>query len=234
MYTEARKGPIRPMQSYLPSSSNGLSQQARRIATMAILLFALSGLISGFAVGAFVKPKLGSWTPNAGNGNTAVSQKNTTRTPVSTVRPINLGYPVVSSVKFLEKTDSTTYSLSAYAVDQSIDKGHGKPVHAAGITCKLWLEHIPDSGTVSPDQSKIKSMSLQQPLTPDELVGVLNFDENTPQVQPTDSNGHVTWRYTISNQVTSGNYYLVILMDWQGKHYNWSWVEIKIKSDSNS
>lgn len=222
------------MQSISRTGSGGLSQQARRIATMAIVLFALSGLISGFAVGAFVKPKLGNTAQNTGNGNTTVAQKTKTSIPITTLHPIYLGYPVIDSVKYLEKPTTTVYTLSAYAVDQSIDKGHGKPVHASSITCKLWLQHIPDGHKVNPDQDKLVSMNLQVPLTAEDIPGALNFDPNTPQIHNTDASGRVTWNYTISGGITSGDYYLVVLMDWQGKHYNWSWVEIKIKSDANN
>ncbi|HEY6542239.1 MAG TPA: hypothetical protein VIZ18_14950, partial [Ktedonobacteraceae bacterium] len=58
------------MQTLSSRRSSGLNPQSRKIAVFAILLFALSGLISGFAVGAFVRPKIGG-TGNTGSNNNA-------------------------------------------------------------------------------------------------------------------------------------------------------------------
>jgi hypothetical protein len=45
------------MQTLSSQYPHNINQQTRKIAVVAIILFAISGLISGFAVGAFVHPK---------------------------------------------------------------------------------------------------------------------------------------------------------------------------------
>jgi hypothetical protein len=216
------------MQAASRPHSSGLSSQSRRVAIFAILLFGLSGLISGFAMGAFVRPKIPGITTSIGSGTTpAVSQSTSTKTTTQ-MRPINIGYPVVDQMAGVETANGTTlYTLSAHAVDTSIDAGHGKPLHAAGITGKLWIERIPGDGNVNLPLAKITTMNLQQPLTHEEIPNGLSF--TTPQIQQTNSNGQVIWRYTVATNVHSGMYYLVELFDWQGKHYNWAWQVIRVK-----
>jgi len=74
------------MQTLYRKNPTKLSSQTRKIATGAILLFALSGLISGFAVGAFVhlKPATGT-AHDTGSGTKPIVQN--TRTPIITRTP---------------------------------------------------------------------------------------------------------------------------------------------------
>jgi hypothetical protein len=209
------------------STLTGLSLQSRTVAFTAIVLFALSGLISGFAVGAFVHPNFALPTHDTGS-HTAV-QNNQAQTPVSTEHPIPLGFPVIDQSSNVEIADGTTlYTLSAYAVDQSIDKAHGKPVHQPGMTCRLWL--IPMSaGSPSIPLDRLKSPdTLQSSPLPGEVQGLM-FDPTTAQTQPCNANGQGIWKYRLDPSVIPGTYYLVVLTDWQGTHYNWSWITVTIK-----
>lgn len=210
--------------------SNTLSSQTRTIAIIAMLLFALSGLISGFAVGAFLKPKIKIGPlSNSFRTENPIVQKNGTPKPTTSSHPIKLGWPVIDQVSDPERADgSTTYTFSAHAVDQSIDAGHGQPVHSSGITCKLWLMPISDSPSNIPQSNFQNSSTVPNPVT-GELVGTLNFDPSTPQTQSCNADGQGTWRYTVSRSLDPGRYYLVVLTDWAGEHYNWSWIGIKIK-----
>src|SRR5260370_169118 len=123
------------MQTFSHQHPNTLDQQSRRIAVIAILLFAFSGLISGFAVGAFVRPNLGAGT---------TSHTGSARTPVP------------------------------------------------------------------------------------QITNALNFAPGVSQIQPTDANGQVMWNYTVGTFVDPGTYYLVVLMDWQGQSFDWSWRLVAI------
>ena len=215
------------MQTYTGRNSGSINKQTRRIAIFAVLLFGLSGLISGFAVGAFVRPKFPVGTTN--NGAPPVSQSTSTKT-TSQTNPIPLGWPVIDTITNSEiANDTTSYTLSAHAVDTSIDSGHGKPLHATGITCKLWIEHIPGNGKVELPSTKLVRMDLQQPLTPYEIASGLTFSSSTPQIQQTNANGQVTWSYTVATNVDPGHYYLVVLMDWQGKSSDWYYTEIRVE-----
>jgi hypothetical protein len=206
---------------------NSLSLQSRTAAFAAIVLFAFSGLISGFAVGAFVHPNFA--LPAHDTGSHPVIQSNPAQTPVANEHPIPLGFPVIDQSSNAEVADGTTiYTLSAQAVDQSIDKGHGKPVHQPGITCRLWLTptnagspNIPPDRLTSPD-------TLQSSPLPGEVQGLM-FDPTTAQTQPCNANGQGIWKYRLDPSVIPGSYYLVVLTDWQGDHYNWSWIIINIK-----
>lgn len=139
-----------------------------------------------------------------------------------------MGDPVVTQINSFEKADgSTPYTFTARAVDTSIDRHHGKQIYASGITCKIWLQHIPGD-TVALPLERLKRMDIQEPLTGDEIPNALAFSSGVSQIQPTDSNGQVTWNYNISTSVDPGQYYLVVLMDWQGQYSNWSWRFVTI------
>lgn len=218
------------MQTVANRHSNTVSSQTRSIAIFAVLLFALAGLISGFAFGAFVHPKTTSTTGNSGS-NTKPPVVHKTQTPVSskTIQPIRLGFPVINQADYFENADgSTPYTLSAYAVDTSKDAGHGNPIHASGITCKLWLTKDGNVNANMPSDRLRSVNSLQAPF-PKEVSEALNFSTDTLQVQSTNSDGRTTWKYTLPSSLHSGAYYLVVLMDWNGIHYNWSWIKITIK-----
>src|SRR5260221_12591178 len=128
------------MQTLYRKNPTKLSPQTRKITTGAILLFALSGLISGFAVGAFVhlKPSTGT-THNTGSGTKLIAQN--TRTPVitSTLTPVKLGWPVFQQpFTFRQIANGTTfYTVTIQDVDRSIDASDGNTVHATAITCKF-------------------------------------------------------------------------------------------------
>ncbi len=90
--------------AYGQEPSNNLGTQSRTIAIIALCLFALAGLMSGFAVGAFVHPghthqgilSTPALTPKI-TGQTAVP----THTP-SPQRPVNLGIPKIDRVSYSE------------------------------------------------------------------------------------------------------------------------------------
>jgi hypothetical protein len=218
------------MQTLSSQPPNHISQQTRKIAVFAVLLFALSGLISGFAVGAFMhsKPRGTATTPPS-SGTTPVTQ--ITRTTNPSMHPVKMGDPVVTQINYSQKADgSTLYTFTTHAVDTSIDRHHGKQIYVSGITCKLWLQRLPgtDSNIVDLPIERLRKMDIQQPLTGDEILDALIFSPGVSQIQSTDSNGQVTWNYQVSPSVNPGQYYLVVLMDWQGQYSNWSWRYVTI------
>ncbi|HJT57971.1 MAG TPA: hypothetical protein VJ761_15820 [Ktedonobacteraceae bacterium] len=220
------------MQTLANRSPNSIRSQTRTIAFFAVLLFALSGLISGFAVGAFIHPKTAPTTGLSGsNTNAPVTQKSQTPDSKTTTQATKLGYPVIDTPVYFQKADgSTLYTFTAHAVDQAKDAGHGNPVHAAGITCKLWLTK---DGNVSSNipAARLRSVGTLQEPFPKELPKALVFTSGTSQIQSSNANGQATWKYTLSTSLHSGTYYLVVLMDWNGTHYNWSWITITVKQE---
>ena len=212
------------MQMLSGQSPKGLSQQSRKIAVFAVLLFALSGLISGFAVGAFVRPRIGPGTTSPGSGTTSGTQSSKTSQPTAN---IILDYPVIGDFSYSEVANgSTTYIFTAQIFDKSKN-----PIRTTDVTCKLWLTK---NGDVNPvlqaDNDAIPRAidQIQQPF-PHEVANGLNFIPPSPQVQQCAPNGKTTWSYTVSPSVNPGTYYLVVLADWKGKSYTWSWQSIKIK-----
>lgn len=212
--------------------SHNLSTQSRTVAFIAICLFALAGLISGFAIGAFVP------VPRAQQVNTpphiitpVIAGQAQTATPTPHVQHLEkLGWPLIlqrpSNTEVAD--DSTTYTISIQAVDQSIDAAHGEPVHASTISSKIWLTK---DGHVSQNMPKdrLRSINTLSDSFPKEEQNSLDFyDPATRQMQLTNSKGRATWNYKLSTSLDPGIYYLVVLTDWQGLNANWDWIEIQV------
>ena len=220
------EGALPAMQTVANRSSNNVSSQTRTIAFFAVLLFAIAGLISGFSVGAFVHPKTSSpSTAHTGSSmKPPVVQK--TQTPVS-ARTSSVVWPAEPEITdySTNETQNNNYTLSALITDRSTNK----PVHSSDVTCKLWLTH---NGNINPilkkdDYSILKAINtIGQPF-PGEAPSGLTFSNTTSQVQPCATNGSkTTWSYTLSPSLHPGTYYLAVLADWKGIHYNWRWVAI--------
>ena len=213
------------MQTVYGQSSSKLNPQTRKIATIAIVLFALSGLISGFAVGAFVHRRPATVTTHKTSSGLQ-SVVRITQPPVITRTPevVTLGEPQITDFISSETADnSTSYSLSALIIDKA-----NNPIQASDVTCKLWLTKDANvtSDIETDNGARLESIgAIQQPFPGD--VSGLNF--TTKQTQTCTPNGKTTWDYTVSSSVNPGVYYLVVLVDWQGKHSSWRWIEVRIK-----
>lgn len=223
------------MQTLSGRGPGGLSAQSRRIALMAILLFGLSGLLSGFAVGAFIRPKPATTgTTGMGGATTPVSHSTKTTTVTTPPENITVGYPVLSSgdYTYTETADgATTYSLST----QIVNEGTTTPIKATDVTCKLWLTH---DGNITEllsanNYALVRDYThLSQPFA-DEVPDSLAFSAPSKQTQNCAAGGKTKWSYTLSTSLHTGHYFLVVLADWKGKHFNWSWVDINIKLAGN-
>jgi hypothetical protein len=234
------------MQTLSGRRSNGLSPQSRRIAIIAIILFALSGLISGFAVGAFVRPKIGGIGNTGGNSITPVVQQTKTATQVATPRPQLITFQSLDGYSFTEVANGTTYTLTAHL--KPVLGADNQPVHATNLTCKLWLiSRVPDDqGVYVPSDIAKNVTTINEPftiqgatldslnpipgITYQEIPQSLTFNSDTQQTHSCNTQGEVTWRYQVSPSVAPGKYTLVGLYDWSGKHWTWFWADIVIKS----
>src|SRR5215469_13476631 len=85
------------MQTVSSHYPNNLNQQSRKVAVTAILLFALAGLLSGFAVGAFVHPKshsgTGTGSGSTGTKTTPVVHNTPTQGTTAVAEYVNLNEP---------------------------------------------------------------------------------------------------------------------------------------------
>ncbi len=212
--------------------NNGGAPRSQIVLIVALLLFSIAGLTSGFFIGAMTRPQQQKTSANTHPGIVAQSSPagptaTVTRAPVTNSVP--LGYPV-TTVTFNQIADgTTTYTVTAYPVDQSIDKGHGKPVHATDITCKLFLtkeKNITDALLAARD-TRLKNVdTLSQPL-PKEESTALQFD-GTQQTKFCAAQGNTTWNYQLAPTLKAGIYYLIVLTDWQGQRFNWYQSEIHV------
>ena len=199
------------MQTLSGQSPKGLSQQSRKIAVLAVLLFALSGLISGFAVGAFVRPRIGTGTTTTGSGTTPGAQSSTTS---QSTENISLDFPAIGDFSYSEVANGCTrYVFTA----QILDKKSKNPIQASDVMCKLWLTKNGDINKVllADDAAIPRAIDqIQQPF-PHEVANGLNFISPSQQAQPCTPDGKTTWSYTVSPSVNPGTYYLVVLADCQ-------------------
>ncbi|MBE3560226.1 MAG: hypothetical protein IMW89_13535 [Ktedonobacteraceae bacterium] len=217
--------------------------RTQKVVIIAIALFALAGLISGFTIGTVVRPaKTPVQPPARQNQITVIAGKTPTATATPTPSTVPLGCPAISlgNTAVQQADGATTYTISAQARDKSAPCPKGKPVQAAGITCKLWLvQRIPDGKILQfkdAEADKLKHIEqLNGPLTGSvqdndypEIQG-LQFDQTTPQTQQCNNQGQANWKYVITPTVPAGDYCLLVLTDWNGKYYNWSWINIVIQ-----
>ena len=222
------------MQTWSGPNTEGTNLLTRKITLYALLFFSLAGLISGFAFGGFLFPG----GNNTGN-NTGPIVKSAQPSPTSaaatptTEAIVQLGIPTfITYPKNPESAaGATVYSVGIQVVDRD-----NKPVHASDITCKAWLvQQIPDDQKLSLDTNTLKAVNaISNPITgtvnnmpAPEVVGALTF--TTPQTGFCQSNGQMTWKYTIAPNTAPGAYDIVTLADWKGVRFNWSWVNITIQ-----
>jgi len=225
--------------------NNGIPPQTQAIVITAITLFAISGLLVGFAVGAFVRPQ--NQTPTAKRSGPSVTTKPTAKPTLSpTPQPIVLGCPKIVQFSPTEVINNNLpYTLTVQARDESggTCQTTNKPVYQAGITCKLWLiQRIPDGQffQFSNNNDQLKHIDmLSSPLAgtvqnnPFPEVPGLVFDPTTAQTQACNGQGQGNWKYTISPTTPAGAYSLLVLTDWKGIHFNWSWGNIDIVQKAN-
>lgn len=221
------------MQTVSTRYPNNLNQQSRKVAMTAILLFALAGLLSGFAVGAFVHPKsqsaTGAGTASTGSKTTPVAHTTPTRSTSVVAEHINLSEPVIpqGSYSYVQTADgSSNYTISALILNKN-----NTPIQATDVTCKLWLTKEGNVNSIlrANDYALLRSIDTVQQPFPKEVAGTLNYIPSSQQIQPCAPTGKTSWSYTVSQSANPGTYSLVVLADWKGKSFNWSWVTIIIK-----
>jgi hypothetical protein len=204
-----------------------------------LLCFALAGLIAGFAIGGFAGHLSRGLTANAGSPITSIpTLTGHGPNPSATATPENifLGLPGVAAGDYssAEKADGTTsYQFSA----QIVNKADNTPITVTDAVCRLWLTDdsqgtaagLMDNNYAIPRNPN----SFNQPF-PSEVNSALGFTSASPQTQPCTANGKTKWSYILSTAVPAGNYYLVVLADWKGIHYNWYMVAITVHNDNNN
>jgi hypothetical protein len=227
-------------------ANRGGAPRSQVILIVALLLFSVAGLASGFSVGALTGKISKTATPAPiTNIMPPVKGQSATPIPKSTVKVIPLGCPQVlpSSSIYMGLSQlpdgATSYTFSAQAVDTKGDQpGKGiycaaanQSIHMTGITFKLWIiKHVGNKTLTFPNLGKITQPIAGKVNGKDfpELQNELQFG-TTPQIQQSNNQGQVTWKYKINPDLKDGTYTLVVLTDWQGKTSNWSWRDLVVK-----
>jgi hypothetical protein len=203
--------------------------QAQPIIIIAITLFAFSGLMVGFTVGAFshFKPY-----PNATN-QAPVAANHITPTSIPTPSPtplvVRLGVPDLTVSNSTANPDGTqTYNVSIQAKDQN----NTAKVTADGITCRIWLvatDNDPNADLRNDAAQLQHPETFSQQQFPHEVQGALTFNPTTTGETQQCVQGAAHWTFTISPSVPKGGYFLVGLTDWQGQRWNWTARQITVR-----
>ncbi|GHO73738.1 hypothetical protein KSD_15090 [Ktedonobacter sp. SOSP1-85] len=196
---------------------------------IAMLLFALSGLILGMTVGIFQHLKGPQKSPQAMAATTHITA---TSTHTASVNKVPLNCPLIDQGVYQGVANGdVTYTLSAHAVDKSgTCTKSGNAIHQKGITFRLWLTKVPSNKRIDIPASTWSDLNkLQSPLA-HEITNGLQFDATTPQVQASNDQGQGTWKFGVSPEVKPGTYYLVVLTDWDGTYANWTWLYFTVKA----
>lgn len=206
---------------------------SRKIALATFLCFSLAGLLAGFALGGFVSRAAGNQPGGPGPVVTPTlsiaghaPNPTLTRTPAD----VSLGVPQVHADDYTgqEKADGTTpYRFFA----QIVEKTGNTPISAPDVTCRLWLTD--DTGATAAalsdrDYALPRTLSAFDRPFPHEVAHALLFAPGSPQTQPCAGQGKTAWTYTLAPTLHHGRYFLVVLADWQGVHYNWSMLAINV------
>ncbi len=225
----------RPQANPNIGSTNGGNSRSTIIVVLALLLFALSGLMTGFATGAFTRPKQTPQTQTnkskpAAPPTAATHQQTPITNATATPEVTKLGLPYITQNTYSETADgATNYTLSAYPIDSV----HGTQIHVGDITCKIWLTKDENAtGTLLASQDKLRSLDTVSGVLPTEMAQALTFINTTPQTQLCSANGATSWTYTVSPNVDPGKYFLMVLADWKGNVYNWTARQIIVKKAS--
>jgi hypothetical protein len=156
------------------------------------------------------------------------------------VNIVPVGCPIPDVYAPLEVANGqTTYTASAYATDRTGTTCAGAPLKTSGITFKLWLTKPITTAIIFQQGAQFLLDNINTAITgqafSNNKVGddipdlqALQFT-TTSQVQQSNAQGRVNWTYTLPSTLQPGNYDLVILVDWKGQQYNWSWRNITVK-----
>jgi hypothetical protein len=211
------------------------------ILIVALLLFSVAGLASGFSVGALSRKT--SKTPQPTQITSIMSQQKgktaaPTPKPIVKITPLGCPQPTTGTSTMFQQQDGTTsYTFTTQAIDNTgTSCGVGRPIHSTGITFKIWLTKLLPINKKIQFSTNILTHPAQFTKPLEIKAGNKNYQElqnelqfSTAQVQQSNNQGQVIWHYTINPDLKDGTYTLVLLDDWQGQTYNWSWFDLIVK-----
>lgn len=201
-----------------------------------LLGFSLAGLLTGFVTGGLAghfshSADPGTSTPLIGSIPTISEHSPALKASPASLEDVFVAIPGLASGDYTSPqiADGTTsYHLAA----QIVNKADQRPITVTDVTCRLWLTsdlQATSAGLSENDYMLPKSPRLFGQPFPDEIEGALAFSQSSPQTQLCAANGKTRWTYTLATSVPAGNYFLAVLADWKGIHYNWYFVSIAIR-----
>lgn len=221
----------RPQPNMPPDNQNSGPARTQSLIITAITLFALSGLIIGFATGAVTRQQQAAKPTAIPTANSIVKQAQPSPTQ-ATAQPVPLGCPSIQQSDNNGVADGTTpHTFQMQVVGTTDPKScdaNTKPIQSSGITCKLWLTKSTDEALKGAEAVGNNINAVQQPIEGESQGGLL-FNSSTPQTQMCNSQGQATWKFSVSPTVKHGNYFLVVMTDWNGKYYNLSWTYFNVQ-----
>lgn len=226
----------RPQPNIPPNNQNSGPARTQSLIITAITLFALSGLIIGFAAGAITRPRQAAQPTTVAKSNQSTVQQAQPTAEATKVTPQKLGCPVIDQGDGEGVADgSSTHTFRAHVIDASAGTSgsncfNGKPIQAAGITCKLWLTKSTDDAVKGAEAVWTDVNAVKQPIK-GEVEGGLIFS-GAQQTQMSNNQGQATWKFSVSPDVKHGDYFVVVMTDWDGKYYNLSWWKFTVKKAS--
>ncbi|HEY0754145.1 MAG TPA: hypothetical protein VGD98_09305 [Ktedonobacteraceae bacterium] len=222
-----------------PGGSQFGAARARLSATTfyTLLCFSLAGLLTGFAFGGFASHLLRGSSANLdAPGSSAPTL--TRRSPASaqTQAPENIfiGQPAIASTDYTSAAiadGTTSYQFAA----QIVNKADQTPLTATDVVCRLWLTNdlqATTAGLSANNYALPKNPSLFKQPFPSEVQDALAFTGPNIQTQTCATSGKTRWTYTLATALQSGTYYLAVLADWKGIHYNWYMVAVTIRNQN--
>lgn len=218
------------MQMWSEQNAGRAQTSTRKFIMTVILLFSLAGLIVGFTVGGLTASRVHPTTNDTGPAkkSTPIVQRTAAVTPSPTPENIQLSPPTVTTYTSSEKADGTSsYTFSA----QATDKVTGKAITVADVTCRLWLTQDTNATDTALKANNYALLHTTDTFTqpfPQEVPNALNFTAPSTQVQNCATGGPTTWTYTLAPTVQPGTYFLYVLADWKGKHFNWSIRQLQV------
>lgn len=217
-----------------PRPTTNTNDRLTIVLITALILFAIAGLLSGFAIGAINRQphaQTGGNVHNTQQNKPTVPSKTGSTQTTATPTITSLGCPKADVFTSPETADGQTiFTASAFATSGGTCAG--TQLNVSGITFKLWLTKRITSLTF-PENAKAMLDTINSPITGkakngDTIQDLQAIQFTTAQVQQSNTQGRVTWKYTLPTALKSGLYDIVVLVDWQGKLYNWSWYDITI------
>jgi hypothetical protein len=205
----------------------------KKIALALFVYIALAGLLAGLVLGGIVSRAAGRpvGTPTPAATRTLSITGHPPGLPVTPPsQEVAPGVPLIRPGDYTsqEKADGTTlYRFHAQIVTR-MDRTQPS---TSDVTCRLWLAD--GAGATTAALSNRNYAILRTPAAferpfPHEVASALLFAPASPQTQPCASQGKTGWTYALAPTLHRSRYFLVVLADWQGVHYNWAMVAINV------